>query len=169
MSSHELAVASVIIGILGITFSGIIATRVWKLDSKQRKRDQKSYQITTTSHVKILVDNIVQIVELSGGDNDFPEDIELENRTHELRKYVNKNRERIDRVAQDAEFALALWLDVPEKEKKEIEEIISLTRWLLDKYLPQDSESIETQQRRWKTKFSELESRKNHILEKFSL
>lgn len=167
MSFHELAIASIVIGIIGITFSGLIAVWVRKLDSNQRKRDQKSYEISTTSHVKILVDNIVRIVELSGGDNDFPDELELKNRTHELRKYVEKNNERIGKVAQDAEFALALWLDVPENKKRETEEIISLIRWLLDKYLPQDDESMETQQRRWQTKFPELESRKNQILEKY--
>ena len=167
MSSHELAIASVIIGIFGIIFSALIVIWVRTLDSNQRKRDQKSYEISTTSHVKILINNIVRIVELSGGDNDFPDDMELENRTYELRKYLKKNNEQIAKVAQDAKFALALWLDVPKNKKKETEEIISLTMWLLDKYLPQDDESIETQQRRWQSKFTELENRKNQILEKY--
>ncbi len=167
MSSHELAIISILVGIIGITFSALVVLWVRRLDSNQRTRDQKSYEISTTSHVKILVDNIVRIVELSGGDDDFPNPQELENRTHELRKYVKKNNERISKVAQDAEFALALWLDVSENKKKETVEIISLTRWLLDKYLPQDDESMETQQRRWQTKFTELESRKNQILEKY--
>ena len=58
-------------------------------------------------------------------------------------------------------------IDYYRTSKKETEEIISLTMWLLDKYLPQDDESIETQQRRWQSKFTELENRKNQILEKY--
>ena len=106
---------------------------------------------------------------MSTGEKDIPNDIELENRTHELRQFVKRNSDYLNRVAQDAEFSLTLWLDVKPEEKKDIENIISLTRWILDKYLPQEDESEETQRRKWVSKYGELKKRKNRILESFKL
>ena len=165
MSAHEVGITSLIVGILGIIFTGILALWVKKLDSNQRKRDQKRYEISIKNHSKILLKNIVKIVTMSSGDNDIPNELEIENRTHELRQFVKKEGEYLKRVAQDAEFSLALWLDVKPEEKKDIEDIISLTRWILEKYLPNEEESEETQQRKWVSKYNELEQRKNHILE----
>ena len=165
MSFHEDNLAILIISILGIIFTAIVAFYVYRLDKNQRKRDQKRYEVSTKRHTKTLLTNIVKIVALSTGDNDFPQQIELENRTQELRQFVKRNRDYLNRVVQDAEISLSLWLDVKPDEKQDIENIISLTRWILEKYLPQEDESIETQQRRWFSKYAELEKKKNHIME----
>jgi len=165
MSFHEDGLAILIISILGIIFTAIVAFYVYRLDKNQRKRDQKRYEVSTKRHTKTLLTNIVKIVALSTGDNDFPQQIELENRTQELRQFVKRNRDYLNRVVQDAEISLSLWLDVKPDEKQDIENIISLTRWILEKYLPQEDESIETQQRRWFSKYAELEKKKNHIME----
>lgn len=167
MSFHEDGIASLVISIIGIFFTAILAFWIYKLDTNQRKRDQKRYEISTKRHTKILLNNIVKIVTMSSGDNEVPNKIELENRTHELRQFVKRNSDYLNRVAQDAEFSLALWLDVKPEEKTDIENIISLTRWILEKYLPQEEESEETQQRKWASKYNELEKRKNQILESF--
>jgi len=169
MSSHEISIASLIVSILGISFTAILAYWVYKLDRNQRKRDQQRYETLTKRHAKDLLKNIIKIVTMSAGENDIPNDIELENRTHELRQFVKRNSDYLNRVAQDAEFSLTLWLDVKPEEKKDIENIISLTRWILDKYLPQEDESEETQRRKWVSRYSELEKRKNRILESFNL
>lgn len=165
MSFHEDGIASLIVGILGIIFTAIVAFWVYRLVKNQRQRDQKRYELSTKRHARVLLSNIVKIVTMSAGENQFPEKIELENRTHELRQFVKRNGEYMNRVAQDAEFALALWLDVKPEEKKELENIISLTRWILERYLPHEDESEETQQRKWVSKYEELEKKKNQILE----
>jgi len=165
MSFHEDGITSIIIGILGIIFTAVVAFWVYRLTTNQRKQDQKRHEISTKQHAKILLSNIVKIVSMSEGDNGFPQKIELENRTHELRQFVKRNSDYLNRVAQDTELSLALWLDVSHEEKKEIENIISLTGWILEKYLPQEDESEETQQRRWASKYDELEKRKNQIME----
>ncbi len=167
MSEHEMGITSLIVGILGIIFTAIVAFWVYRLDKNQRERDQKRYELSTRNHAKILLDNIVKIITLSGADNEFPSKIEQENRTHELRQFVKRNGDYLNRVAQDAEFSLALWLDVTPEEKKDIENIISLCRWTLEKYLPREDESEETQHRKWVSRFAELENRKNRIMESF--
>ena len=167
MSTHEVGIVSLVVAVLGIIFTGILALWVKKLDSNQRKRDQKRYEISTKRHTKVLLENIIKIVTMSSGDTDIPNKMELENRTHELKKFVKRNGDYLNRVVQDTEFSLALWLDVKPEEKKDIENLISLTRWILEKYLPQEEESEETQQRKWVSKYSELEKRKNQILEFF--
>jgi len=169
MSFHEDGMVSLAVAILGIIFTAIVAFCVYRLDRNQRKRDQKRYKVSTKRHTKILLTNIVKIVTLSAGDNDFPQQIELENRTHELNQFVKRNSDYLNHVAQDAEFSLALWLDVKPDEKQDIEHIISLTRWILEKYLPQEDESEETQQRRWFSKYAELEKKKNQIMESLKI
>jgi len=167
MSTHEVGIISLVVAVLGIIFTGILAIWVKKLDSNQRKRDQKRYEISTKRHTKVLLENIIKIVTMSSGDTEIPDKMELENRTQELKKFVKRNGDYLNRVVQDAEFSLALWLDVKPEEKKDIENLISLIRWILEKYLPQEEESEETQQRKWVSKYSELEKRKNQILESF--
>lgn len=150
--------------IAGVIVTVILTYWVIRLDKRQRERDEIYYRHQTLTNIRTIAKNIVDVLDISTGDDSrTPE--EYEGNTIRLKRFFKNNSYALRLLIQDSKFTLAKWVTLKHEERKEIQYIIDSLEWVLDTYFPDKGNSDELQMRIWTTHYTELEKRKNTITE----
>ena len=72
----------------------------------------------------------------------------------------------MESLIADTRFSMSKWMTLNDIERRNVENFISTTNWVLGDYIPKSNESKETQMRRWSNYFKEFQERKNNSSKK---
>ncbi|MGI0026335.1 MAG: hypothetical protein ACREAD_00645 [Nitrosopumilaceae archaeon] len=150
--------------IAGVGITIFLTVIVFRLANKQRERDEIYYRHQTLSNIRTITKNIIDILNISTG-NDTRTTEEYEDNTKLLKRFFKNNSYTLRLLIQDSKFTLSKWITLKPDERGEIQYIIDSLEWIFDIYFPDKGNSDELQMRIWTTHYSELEKRKNKITE----
>lgn len=153
--------AGIVVSFLGLFTSIAIAFYLKYLDRQRRKRDETFYVTATTQDIQQLKEHLINIQNISESEEVNPTKDEQIEITQKLVDYSNKNKKLIELLISDTRFSMSKWMSLSSSEKKDVENFIDTTNWVLINYLPNIDENNETQIRRWSNYFEEFQKKKN--------
>ena len=154
-------IAGIIASFLGLFTSIGIAIYLKYLSGKQRQRDESFYVTATMKDIQQLKEHLIKIQNISEPSDPIPSKDEKIEIVEKLLDYDKKNRQLIESLIADTRFSMSKWMSLEEIERKNVENFINTTNWVLGDYMPKSEESKDTQIRRWSNYFKEFQERKN--------
>ncbi len=154
-------IAGIVVSFLSLFVTIGLVMYVRHLDGKQRKRDEQFYITATMKDVLQLKDHLINIQDISESTDSIPDNDEKVEITRKLINYSEKNKKLIESVIADTRFSMSRWMSLDESDRRNVENLIDTTNWVLSNYLPKTDESMETQLRRWSSYLTEFEKRKS--------
>ena len=108
-----------------------------------------------------LKEHLINIQNISEPNDPIPNKDEQIEITQKLVNYGEENKQIIQSLMADTKFSMSKWMSLEEIERRNVENFINTTNWVLGDYIPKSNESKETQIRRWSNYSKEFQERKN--------
>ena len=111
--------------------------------------------------IEQLKEHLINIQNISEPSDPIPSKDEQIEITQKLVRYGENNKQIMESLIADTRFSMSKWMTLDDSERRNVENFISTTNWVLGNFIPKSNENKETQMRRWSNYFKEFQERKN--------
>ncbi len=153
--------AAIIVSFLSLFATIGLVIYVRFLDGKQKQRDERFYITATMKDIEQLKEHLINIQNISEPSDPIPSKDEQIEITQKLVRYGENNKQIMESLIADTRFSMSKWMTLDDSERRNVENFISTTNWVLGNFIPKSNENKETQMRRWSNYFKEFQERKN--------
>jgi len=163
MTSDEVGIVGLFVGLIGMGITLYLTWWVKKSDKTRREDEEKFYKIETKSNfdeIKTIFRDVMTIANGSG--SGVWDDEEKEEITYSLNEYFSNNYNKIRYLKDDTKRSLKRWKSLDPSKQNQIKNVLSNLNWLIETYFPEGI-SMSEHQRRWITHHKDLHDKQKVV------